>query len=125
MTTRWPGRLDLRRTRGGRSILLDAAHNPAGAEALARYLHDSRMAPLPLVFGVMRDKDAAPMLRTLAPVASRFVFTEAPTPRARPCHELAEVALSAGIALPATVEADPLTAVHAALSDGPRACVAG
>ena len=35
MTTRWPGRLDLRRTRGGDALLLDAAHNPAGAEALA------------------------------------------------------------------------------------------
>ena len=42
----WPGRLERRRCRGGRELLLDAAHNPAGAAALASYLTSAGGAPL-------------------------------------------------------------------------------
>ena len=59
----WPGRLDLRRLPDGRELLLDAAHNPAGAAALASYLQAWSNDRLPLVFAAMRDKDADGMLR--------------------------------------------------------------
>jgi dihydrofolate synthase/folylpolyglutamate synthase len=124
-TARWPGRLDLRHTPGGQSILLDAAHNPAGAGALARYLRETGMAPLPIVFGVMRDKDAVPMLEALAPVASRLVFTAAATTRARPPAELASLATAAGVAVGSVTVADPAGAVREALSDAPGVCVTG
>src|SRR5262249_19811603 len=42
-TTRWPGRLERIVVPGGREALLEAAHNPAGAAALAAYLSDKRM----------------------------------------------------------------------------------
>src|SRR6185503_1271357 len=52
----WPGRLDTRAMADGRELLLDAAHNPAGAAALASYLGGEDTKP-PLVFAAMRDKD--------------------------------------------------------------------
>ena len=122
---RWPGRLDLRATPDGREVLLDAAHNPEGAASLAEYLSESGLAPLPIVFGVMRDKDAAPMLRALAPVATRFVFTQASTSRARNAADLPALASAAGVDVPAVIAPAPVTAVREALRDAPRACVAG
>jgi dihydrofolate synthase/folylpolyglutamate synthase len=71
----WPGRLELLpRTKHGR-VLLDGAHNPAGARALARSLEELGLRDFPLVFGAMRDKRVAPMLGALAPLAPRPVFT--------------------------------------------------
>ena len=47
---RWPARLEwLRHPSTGARVLLDAAHNPAGARALARYLDDAGSAPVTLV----------------------------------------------------------------------------
>ena len=51
---RWPGRLQLIETAEGRRVLLDAAHNPAGASALAAYLKREFPEPIPFVFGAMR-----------------------------------------------------------------------
>src|SRR5439155_12697969 len=56
---RWPGRLEWIEGRPG--LLLDGAHNPAGARALAGYLARLDTRPV-LVFGAMRDKDIAGML---------------------------------------------------------------
>ena len=58
---RWPGRLETRRLPDGREMLLDAAHNPAGAAVLASYLLSDRGVARPLVFAAMRDKDVAGM----------------------------------------------------------------
>jgi dihydrofolate synthase / folylpolyglutamate synthase len=68
---RWPGRLE----RIGR-YLLDAAHNPDGAEALARHLRSLGLPPdaVALVFGTLVDKDWGSMLDTLVPFASRRVY---------------------------------------------------
>ena len=74
---RWPGRLQMLELPGGRRVLLDAAHNPAGAWALASYLKREFPEPLPIVFGAMRDKDVSLMLKTLLPAASAIVMTRA------------------------------------------------
>jgi len=68
---RWPGRLE----RIG-DVLLDAAHNPDGAESLAAHLQTLAVpsARVALVFGALADKDWAPMLDTLAPRAARRVY---------------------------------------------------
>ena len=121
----WPGRLDLRAVAGGRSVLLDAAHNPSGAASLASYLRLSGLAPLPVVFGVMRDKAGAAMLAALAPVASRFVFTQAATARARPAAELLAVAAAAGLDVPCEVCPTPTEALEVAWRHAPRICVCG
>jgi dihydrofolate synthase/folylpolyglutamate synthase len=63
--------------------LLDGAHNPAAVEALVEALPalvGSR--PLGLVLGVLEDKDAVSMLRTLLPLCERAWFTAPPSGRA-------------------------------------------
>jgi dihydrofolate synthase / folylpolyglutamate synthase len=75
---RWPGRLELIRGRSGRpDVLLDGAHNPQGARALASFLrtHFSRTKKT-LVFGVMKDKNYAGMLKELLPVAETAIVTK-------------------------------------------------
>ncbi|GGM18498.1 folyl-polyglutamate synthetase [Deinococcus aerophilus] len=72
----WPGRLEVLPWRGGR-ILLDGAHNPDGARALAAALVDLQVRPLPLIFGVAEDKAVAEVVRALRPHASRVILTRA------------------------------------------------
>jgi len=118
-TARWPGRLETIEW-NGRPLLLDAAHNPAGARALASYLLNQSPGGVTLVFGAMRDKAVLEMLRELAPAARAIVCTTAPTPRAMPAVDLLAVARS--LALEATAIDDPLEAVERAF-DGPRPVV--
>ena len=68
---RWPGRLE----RIG-NFLLDAAHNPDGADALARHLRALALPPerIALVFGTLSDKDWSPMLEALAPLAATRIY---------------------------------------------------
>ena len=119
----WPGRLE-RRRRGDAEVILDAAHNPAGARALAAYLTDIGWTDATLIFGAMADKDARGMLAPLAPVIARIICTTAPTPRAATAAALADVA-AAG--LPWQVEAveDPEAALTRACSSSARVVVAG
>jgi dihydrofolate synthase/folylpolyglutamate synthase len=81
-TARWPGRLELlKRTAFGR-VLLDGAHNPAGARALASALEELDVRRFPLVLGAMRGKRVTAMLRALAPLEPRPVFTRIEDPGA-------------------------------------------
>ncbi len=87
-----PGRLEIVRT--GPTIVLDAAHNPHGAEAVAAALEDSfTLDPLIGVIGVMGDKDAEGLLAAFEPHLEHVVVTQNSTERALPAAELAEVAV--------------------------------
>jgi dihydrofolate synthase / folylpolyglutamate synthase len=81
----WPGRLQ--RLPGRPAILLDGAHNPAGARALAAHLADA--PPFVLVFGAMADKDVRGVAKTLFPLASGIVLTRPRVSRAATPEELA------------------------------------
>lgn len=72
---RWPGRLELLRSTPLGDILLDGAHNPAGARALATALGDLGLRRFPLVFGATRGKRVTAVLRALAPLEPRPTFT--------------------------------------------------
>jgi dihydrofolate synthase/folylpolyglutamate synthase len=96
-SARWPARLDLVDAGAGREVLVDGAHNPAGAAALADYIRAEWREGLPVVFGAMRDKDIAGMLAALAPVARPFIATTAPGTRSASVDELAAVARALGI----------------------------
>ena len=122
---RWPGRLQLIETTEGRRVLLDAAHNPAGASALAAYLKREFPEPMPLVFGAMRDKDAAGMLKTLLPVASHFILTEPPNVRARSADELATLARAVAAGCPIAIEPRPMAALNRAWEFCPLVCAVG
>jgi dihydrofolate synthase/folylpolyglutamate synthase len=72
---RWPGRLE----RIG-DVLLDAAHNPDGARALAAHLRSLGLPPaeVVLIFGSLADKDWAAMLDVLAPLAGERLYVVPP-----------------------------------------------
>jgi len=83
--TRWPGRLE--RLAGDPPLLLDGAHNPAGARSLAAYLHGG--PPFVLVFGAMSDKDVRGLAGELFPLAAAIVLTRPRIARAATPDELA------------------------------------
>ena len=72
---RWPGRLELLEDQAYGRVLLDGAHNPAGARALAAALAELGLRRFPLVLGAMRGKRVTAVLRALAPLRPRPVFT--------------------------------------------------
>jgi dihydrofolate synthase/folylpolyglutamate synthase len=123
--TRWPGRLERVRWRGS-DVLLDAAHNPAGARALAGYLREIGWTDTTLVVGVMRDKDVIGMLSALLPCCTTAVCTTPPTPRGLAAEALASI-VSALPSAPAHVLAipDPATAIGAACRNSARVVAAG
>lgn len=83
----WPGRFQVI----GREpwVILDGAHNPGGAHALATALeeHFPGVAKT-LVVGISSDKDKAGILKALLPLASRLILTASSNPRATPPEEL-------------------------------------
>jgi len=104
--TRWPGRLERVRYRG-RWLVLDGAHNPDAAAALARALASLEGRVPALLLGVSADKDVEGVLAALAGVADRVVATRASSsPRAMPPEELGRVAGADAVA------ADPAEALR-------------
>lgn len=94
-----PGRLQLIGT--DPIVYVDAAHNPHGAEALARAVTESfTFAELALVVGVLGEKDATGLLQALAPIADRVILTAVDSPRSRDVTALAESAEEAFGGLP-------------------------
>jgi dihydrofolate synthase/folylpolyglutamate synthase len=85
---RWPGRLELLEASPFGRVLLDGAHNPAAARALARALGELGMRRFPLVFGASRGKRVSAVLRALAPLQPRPVFTRVEDAGALPPAEL-------------------------------------
>ncbi len=77
-SARWPGRLEV--IPGRPPILLDGAHNPAGARALAEHLRGR--GPFVLLFGAMADKAVEEIAATLFPLAAEVVLTRPPVSRA-------------------------------------------
>jgi dihydrofolate synthase/folylpolyglutamate synthase len=86
-----PGRLEV--VRRSPTIILDAAHNPHGAEATAAALEDSfQLAPLIGVMGVMTDKDVEGVLAAFEPHLAHLVVTQNSTSRSMPARELGHLA---------------------------------
>jgi dihydrofolate synthase / folylpolyglutamate synthase len=121
----WPARLDLRRLPDGREALLDAAHNADGATALAAFLTSESDVKQPLVFGSMRDKDAAAMLDVLVPAVSSVVITRALTPRSADPDELAAIVRAIAPKVRVAVCPSIHEALDAAWREAPRITVAG
>jgi dihydrofolate synthase/folylpolyglutamate synthase len=80
-SAKWPGRLQL--ISRSPDIVLDGAHNPAGAAALADYIHEfCHGRPVWLVYGAMRDKAIDEVTSVLFPLATRLILTAPNFPRA-------------------------------------------
>jgi dihydrofolate synthase/folylpolyglutamate synthase len=122
---RWPGRLE-QLEYGNAKVLIDAAHNAAGARALAAYLRRSAWQGSALIFGVMQDKDVGAMLAELAPVSGPLVCTTPDTSRAMPAESVAAVARALPLAFPdVSVVADPRAALERTAAAHPRVVIAG
>jgi dihydrofolate synthase/folylpolyglutamate synthase len=73
--------------------ILDAAHNPGGAEVLARAMKKSFGAPETVaVVSILADKDATALLEALDETAKTFIITQSSSPRAITVDELAQLA---------------------------------
>ncbi|WP_127128415.1 folylpolyglutamate synthase/dihydrofolate synthase family protein [Georgenia sp. SYP-B2076] len=87
-----PGRLEV--VRRSPTILVDAAHNPAGIDALRAAVEEAfGFSHLVGVVGIMADKDVEGILSGLEPLLAEIVVTRATTDRAMDVEELAEVAV--------------------------------
>jgi dihydrofolate synthase/folylpolyglutamate synthase len=94
-------------------LVLDAAHNPAAAAALARALQSlTAKRRVTLLFGLMADKDAAAMAAALFPLAAQLVLCRPLTRRALPPRRL--LALRPDRSLPTQVISAPQAAFAAA-----------
>jgi dihydrofolate synthase/folylpolyglutamate synthase len=121
---RWPGRFEI----VGRDpfVVLDGAHNPAGARVLARSLRELFGGePITLVLGLSEDKDAAGFLGALVPQATRVVLTRASNPRAADPRAL--VAALPPSSASVEVAESPAEALGIAMRgrETPIVCVAG
>ncbi|WP_414657701.1 bifunctional folylpolyglutamate synthase/dihydrofolate synthase [Deinococcus sp. VB343] len=126
--TRWPGRLEVVNW-AGRRVLLDGAHNPVGAQALAEALRPLLVLEgrerLPLIFGAAEDKDLSGVVAALAPLASEVILTRAElSPRAAHPEHLAPLFRQAGVER-ITVTAGPAEALAALSPSEPLALACG
>jgi dihydrofolate synthase/folylpolyglutamate synthase len=119
-------------SRAGREVLLDGAHNPDGALALALALDDLRPhlagggeappAPLTLVWASMADKDVAGVVRAVAGAAAlegaTVVCTSLDLPRALPAGDLADAWRACLPGADVRTAPDPAAALDLALREG-------
>ncbi|MEV6916309.1 folylpolyglutamate synthase/dihydrofolate synthase family protein [Amycolatopsis sp. NPDC051106] len=124
-----PGRLE--RVRAAPAVMIDAAHNPHGARALAATVAEEfAFRRLVAVVGVMAEKDAHGILDALEPVVSDIVVTRNSSPRAMPLEELNQLAISVFGEDRVVAETDLETAIETAValvetSDDPEEPLAG
>jgi dihydrofolate synthase/folylpolyglutamate synthase len=104
--THWPGRFQVIAARPGQpEMVLDVAHNPAGAWALRSALSERyEDRPLIFVFGAMRDKAISEMTEILFPLAVRVVATRPENPRAASPEEIQQAAIRTGVEVEAVEE---------------------
>jgi len=126
--TRWPGRFQVLAARGGwPEVVLDVAHNPAGAWALRSALserHDGR--PLIFVFGAMRDKAISEMADILFPLAQRVIATRPENPRSASPEEIQQAGSRTGTEIELVPEVAPaLERARAAAGPGSVIIVTG
>jgi dihydrofolate synthase / folylpolyglutamate synthase len=96
--TRWPGRFHVLSPRAGwPEMVLDVAHNPAGAWALRSALSERyENRPLIFVFGAMRDKAISEMTEILFPLADRVIATRPANPRSALPEEIQQAGSRTG-----------------------------
>ena len=124
----WEGRLELMEEYP--KVLLDGAHNPAAAAALARYLQDFQVrhpdSRIILVWGMMRDKDHRGFIAPLQSVVSEIVLTQAGLARSATVQELrASLAEWRRPIFEASLPSEALLVAKNRATSGDLICVAG
>ncbi len=94
-STVWPGRLEWFEAK--RQVLLDAAHNGAGAEALADYINSTGCSRVRWLVGMKRDKAMLQIMQPLLKFAVTVYCVAPPVEEAQSPAELARAATAAGV----------------------------
>ena len=109
-----PGRLEI--LHRDPTVIVDAAHNPHGAKALAQTLStEFDFESVICVLGILGEKDARGVLKALEPVVDRLVVTKSDSPRALPVDDLFDLALEVFGAERTFKEADLASAITYAM----------
>ena len=112
--TRWPGRMDI--ISHEPLVVLDGAHNPAGAKALVKALREMNInEPLTLVFGAQEHKDWLEMLKVLVPAIGKLIITRSSHPQAADPQSIKDGILH--FKVPKVVTDNPSHAMSEALKD--------
>ncbi len=124
---RWPARLEwLQHPGTQKRVLIDAAHNPSGARALAEYLAATGTEHLTMVTSVMADKNIAGVVGPLLRHCSRVIVTAAHASRATEPEALAaHVRALGGAALRVDVIGQPEQALAQALASDAKVLLTG
>jgi dihydrofolate synthase/folylpolyglutamate synthase len=108
-----PGRFQV--LPGRPQVILDVAHNPQAARALAKAITETGFAPQTIaVFGMLRDKDIAGVVRELVPRVTRWHLAGLGGERGATAAELAAALGAEGVAAPAAEHASAVRAFAAA-----------
>ncbi len=120
-TVSWPARFQ----RCSDQVVVDGAHNPAGARVLAqtwRSVFGEERATI--ILAVLRDKEAAVLVRALAPIAARFILPASRAERALPREELAAIVQEVAPNVPVSI-ADSYSAAMNATEPAERILITG
>ena len=121
----WPGRLQLVQKPDGGKILLDGAHNVAGAETLRAALKNDFAGNRPVfIFGALADKKWPGICQVLAPLAAKVFTVPVSSDRTAKAGELADYFRSANPATVATA-CDNLADALNACKDEPFIVITG
>ena len=121
--TQWPGRLERMQVAGKADVLLDVAHNPAGAWALRAALSslgyaESTRGKRVLVFGCMKDKAYQEMAQILFPLFDLVIATPVESPRSASAEDIVAAAQKTGVR--AIAARDGQEALESAWAEAPR-----
>lgn len=125
----WPGRIEVVRERP--TIVVDGAHNVAGAQQLAAAIRESfHWRRLTLILGIGNGKDVEGIVQALAPLADRLIATASRHPQASPTARIVTAALATGMRASICVEEaatleDALRDALTEAESGDLICVAG
>ncbi len=116
-SVRWPGRLQIVSKKP--LVILDGAHNVAGAKALSAYL--SKLGKkFNFVIGMQRNKDIKGYIKVIKPLADRFYVVQSSNPGAMPKLELAKL-----VGPKAVVAKSLSSAMKLAKAQGSPVCITG
>ncbi len=103
---KWPGRLQ--RIATNPDVIVDGAHNPAGAMALAAYIRQFfPNEPLTLIFGAMRDKAVKEIAEILFPLFEEVILTTPNQSRAMPAADIAALTTHPNLKITNSVQETP------------------
>jgi dihydrofolate synthase/folylpolyglutamate synthase len=118
----WPARFQI----WNEHIVIDGAHNPAGARILAQtWREEFGNERATIILAILRDKNAAEIVHAFAPIATKFVLPQIRSERAMPPNELAQVISSLTPSLPYSTAPSVAEAISAAQRTSERVLITG